>query len=401
MKFTSFLVPAFAGLAVADKAAAAAQPSTEAYILRESRPASSSKDASSSSPSISANAAQAILSSRLSSDDRLAQDISEADYDVMNRFGKPSAKLFGDEDSAAAAHQLVILYKGVQGSGPKDLAKTLGADLKPSFTTSDLNYFPSAKRYNTNKCKFEDAIDPAKDACWQGVSPRTQYLEIDYSKDSKSLATLSKNMKKLQSLTKSGKMEVLVIVHPSAKAANAAPEELRRREHKTEVVLTDKQTVAASKPTFAAADDNKDGKPKSKPGTSPSIPHPFKDGKNKKGGLLPACFTSQNACNTATNNCTGHGVCENKWKEATGKACFACRCLASVEKNEKGKSKGLYHWGGSACQKQDISTPFWLLAGFTIVMLSIVGFCINLLFQVGEEPLPGVIGAGVSRGGSK
>ncbi|KAK8032691.1 arsenate reductase [Apiospora arundinis] len=367
MKFTSFLVPAFAGLAVADKAAAAAQPSTEAYILRESRPASSSNDASSSSPSISANAAQAILSSRLSSDDRLAQDISEADYDVMNRFGKPSAKLFGGEDSAAAPHQLVILYKGVQGSGPKDLAKTLGADLKPSFTTSDLNYFPSAKRYNTNKCKFEDAIDPAKDACWQGVSPRTQYLEIDYSKDSKSLATLSKNMKKLQSLTKSGKMEVLVLVHPSAQAVNAAPEELRRREHKTEVVLTDKQT----------------------------------DGKNKKGGLLPACFTSQNACNTATNNCTGHGVCENKWKEATGKACFACRCLASVEKNEKGKSKGLYHWGGSACQKQDISTPFWLLAGFTIVMLSIVGFCINLLFQVGEEPLPGVIGAGVSRGGSK
>ncbi|KAK8099891.1 arsenate reductase [Apiospora kogelbergensis] len=398
MKFSNFLVPAFAGLAVADTAAS--QPSTEAYILRESRP---SKDASSSSsPSISSNAAQAILSSRLSSDDRLSQDIPEADYDVMNRFGKPSAKLFGDDDSAAA-HQLVLLYKGVDAANTKALKKALGASSSPSFTSpSALNYFPSASRYNTNKCKFEDAIDPAKDACWQGVS-RTQYLEIDLSKDAKSTsaAALAKNLKALQSLAQSGKMETLILIHPSAQAAGS-PEELRRRDLKTEVVLTDKQTVATTKPTFAAAAADKNDKPKTKtPGTSPSNPHPFKDGKNKKGGLLPACFTSQNACNTATNNCTGHGMCENKWKAETGKACFACRCLETTEKDADGKSRGLFRWGGSACHKQDISTPFWLLAGLTLVLVSIVGFCINLLFQVGEEPLPGVIGAGVSRGGSK
>ncbi|KAK8058052.1 hypothetical protein PG994_008500 [Apiospora phragmitis] len=348
MKFTSLLVPAFAGLAVAE---AASQTSTEAYILRESRPASS-KDASSST-SISSNAAQAILSSRLSSNDRLAQDISEADYDVMNRFGKPSAKLFGDDDDAT--HQLVILYKA---------------------------------------CKFEDAIDPAKDACWPGVS-RTQYLEFDLSKDAKSAtASLSKNMKKLQSLAQGGKMETMILIHPSAQAASTTTQELRRREQKSEVVLTDKETAAPTKP--AAVD-------KAKASTSPSTSsHPFSATDNKKkGGLYPACFASQNACNAATGNCTGHGVCENKWSAGAGdKACFSCRCLATTEKQADGRPS-LYHWGGGACQKRDVSTPFWLLAGFTIVMLSVVGFCINLLFQVGEEPLPGVIGAGVSRGGSK
>lgn len=389
MKFTSFLVPAFAaGLAVAD----ASQPSTEAYILRESRPASSSSKDASSSPSISANAAQAILSSRLSANDKLSQDVSEAEYDVMNRFGKPAAKLFGDDD-ASAAHQLVILYKGVDTDNTKALKKALNG-VSPSFTSSSsLNYFPSARR--DNKCKFEDAIDPAKDACWQGVS-RTQYLEIDLSKDSKSTASLSKNMKKLQSLAQSGKMETLIMIHPSAQAASAGPEgsELRRREHKSEIVLTDKKTAAATKPAAA----------ESKAKASPSPSSPLNDDKNKKkkkgSSLYPACFASQNACNTATNNCTGHGVCENKWSQGTEKSCFSCRCLATTEKQDDGRPS-IYHWGGGACQKQDVSTPFWLLAGFTIIMLSIVGFCINLLFQVGEEPLPGVIGAGVSRGGSK
>ncbi|KAK8034203.1 hypothetical protein PG993_009198 [Apiospora rasikravindrae] len=380
MKFTSFLVPAFAGLAVAETAA---QPSTEAYILRESRPASSSKDAS-SSPSISSNAAQAILSSRLSSNDKLSEDISEADYDVMNQFGKPSAKLFGDDD-ASAAHQLVILYKGVNAENTESLKKALNG-ASPAFTSSSaLNYFPSAKSYNTKKCKFEDAIDPAKDACWSGVSRTAQYLEIDLSKDSKSTSTLSKNMKKLQSLAQSGKMEIMILIHPSAQAASTH-EELRRREHRSEVVLTDK---AAAKP---------------KASTSPSNAHPFadkdKDGKKKKNGLYPSCFASQDACNTATGNCTGHGVCENKWSAGSEKKCFSCRCLATTEKQADGRPS-LYHWGGGACQKRDVSTPFWLLAGFTIIMISIVGFCINLLFQVGEEPLPGVIGAGVSRGGSK
>jgi 1,4-dihydroxy-2-naphthoate octaprenyltransferase len=49
------------------------------------------------------------------------------------------------------------------------------------------------------------------------------------------------------------------------------------------------------------------------------------------------------------------------------------------------------------CQKEDISVQFWLIAGFTIMIVGVTAFAIGLLYSVGEETLPGVIGAGVSR----
>lgn len=49
------------------------------------------------------------------------------------------------------------------------------------------------------------------------------------------------------------------------------------------------------------------------------------------------------------------------------------------------------------CQKEDVSVQFWLIAGFTVTIVGAVTFAIGLLFSVGEEQLPGVIGAGVSR----
>jgi hypothetical protein len=54
------------------------------------------------------------------------------------------------------------------------------------------------------------------------------------------------------------------------------------------------------------------------------------------------------------------------------------------------------YWGGAACQKQDVSSPFWLLVGITVVLAGITSAGIGMLFSVGEEKLPSVIGAGVS-----
>lgn len=61
------------------------------------------------------------------------------------------------------------------------------------------------------------------------------------------------------------------------------------------------------------------------------------------------------------------------------------------------KAGSITHWAGGACSKQDISVQFWLFAGFTISLLTILYLAIGMLFSVGEEKLPGVIGAGVSR----
>lgn len=61
------------------------------------------------------------------------------------------------------------------------------------------------------------------------------------------------------------------------------------------------------------------------------------------------------------------------------------------------KGRKTIHWGGNMCQKEDISVPFWLIVGFTVTIIGAITFAIGLLFSVGEEKLPGVIGAGVSR----
>jgi hypothetical protein len=75
-------------------------------------------------------------------------------------------------------------------------------------------------------------------------------------------------------------------------------------------------------------------------------------------------------------------------------------CKASiVEHPSSGPTQGrkTVHWGGNMCQKEDISVQFWLIAGFTVMIVGVVTFAIGLLYSVGEETLPGVIGAGVSR----
>lgn len=40
--------------------------------------------------------------------------------------------------------------------------------------------------------------------------------------------------------------------------------------------------------------------------------------------------------------------------------------------------------------------PFWLLAGFSVLMASLVSWGIGMLLTMGNEELPSVIGAGVS-----
>ena len=53
-------------------------------------------------------------------------------------------------------------------------------------------------------------------------------------------------------------------------------------------------------------------------------------------------------------------------------------------------------WAGPACQKKDISMEFWLIALFTVGLVSAVTFAVGNLWSMGEQELPSVIGAGVS-----
>jgi hypothetical protein len=121
-------------------------------------------------------------------------------------------------------------------------------------------------------------------------------------------------------------------------------------------------------------------------------------------GVPPVCHSSLGSCMSSTNNCSGHGECYMKYGSAQGEdaspACYTCGCVAVNENFLVGIDKKpafrRTYWGGAACQKKDVSGPFWLFAIFTVVMIGLVSWAIGMLFSIGEEKLPGVIGAGVS-----
>lgn len=67
-----------------------------------------------------------------------------------------------------------------------------------------------------------------------------------------------------------------------------------------------------------------------------------------------------------------------------------------MRQDADGKNIKSIQWGGAACEKKDISVPFFLFAGFGVAMMAVVVGSIGLLYGMGKEELPGVIGAGVT-----
>ncbi|KAJ5806146.1 uncharacterized protein N7503_003748 [Penicillium pulvis] len=117
--------------------------------------------------------------------------------------------------------------------------------------------------------------------------------------------------------------------------------------------------------------------------------------------LAPVCHTSNSSCAESTNNCSGHGYCYLKFTsggEATTGNCYACRCQQTVVRKKDGTTQKV-QWGGPACQKKDISSPFFLIAGVSVFAVIMISSAVGMLFSMGQQELPSVIGAGV--GGSK
>ena len=115
-------------------------------------------------------------------------------------------------------------------------------------------------------------------------------------------------------------------------------------------------------------------------------------------GVPKVCHSTLESCKEKTNDCSGHGSCYKK--RAGSNSCFACGCTPQKQTFLHGPQNRtgvrLVYWGGAACQKKDVSGAFWLISIFTIVMVGLVSWSIGLMYSIGEEKLPGVIGAGVS-----
>jgi len=120
----------------------------------------------------------------------------------------------------------------------------------------------------------------------------------------------------------------------------------------------------------------------------PMIPHPA-----EPISAVSGCFGSADACSNATDSCTGHGECVSATK--LGRTCFVCACAAS--RDEQGRRE---EWAGQACERKDVSGPFVLLGGTTIVLILLIAGSIALLSAVGSTTLPSTLTGGVA-GGAK
>lgn len=113
-------------------------------------------------------------------------------------------------------------------------------------------------------------------------------------------------------------------------------------------------------------------------------------------GILPSCFDTMAACEKRTHGCSGHGECKllhpGRGSGANKETidCYGCAC-----KDTKTKDKTTY-WGGPACQKKDISIEFWMFVMVGVALAFLVSSGIGMLYSMGAEELPSVIGAGVS-----
>lgn len=165
------------------------------------------------------------------------------------------------------------------------------------------------------------------------------------------------------------------------------PSNLHRRQAET-ILSSDESALPASKPTAANASPSQ---------VFPGLAEPKS---------LPLCFTSFNSCMTRTDNCSSHGECENRWaaKDDDGNrlppqdghaVCFKCACKKTRGGN--GGNGSVTQWAGDTCDKVDLTTEVALFVGTGILLFTILGGAIMLLYSVGEQPLPGVLSAGVSK----
>ncbi|RDA86892.1 hypothetical protein CP532_1421 [Ophiocordyceps camponoti-leonardi (nom. inval.)] len=356
-------------LAASSGVLAIAQPLAQVHIL------STHDAAPTTATSLSPAVARLVVLQRLGADnlgtafrDLPANADIEGAVSALNTFGKKTSPLIKGGEGGDPS-QLVLMLEGVSTDDLDVLVHALGN--RPAFeitnpsSSGDLESitqggFQQTGAKDVGHCDLGQITNPLTEECWGGG--QSAFARFDLSKGSDLVDGLVRRLAQLSKLAKIGELETTIVLLLRTTGSQPQPQELRKRQ--TEQVSFDQPS-------------------------SDAFPY-------ASSGRIPSCFNSDEACSTATKNCSGHGTCENQYVNAKGvradEVCFACRCLST-----RSDSGSLTHWAGPTCAKQDVSVAFWLFAGFTLALVYILWLAISMLFGVGQEKLPGVIGAGVSR----
>ncbi|KAJ7091989.1 hypothetical protein B0H15DRAFT_834939 [Mycena belliarum] len=107
-------------------------------------------------------------------------------------------------------------------------------------------------------------------------------------------------------------------------------------------------------------------------------------------GSVSTCHTTLDACTNATSSCSGRGECAGATK--SGRTCFVCSC--GTTRTGSGNQVKTEIWVGESCERKDVSGPFVLLAGTTVVLMLVIAGSISLLYSVGNIELPSVLMGG-------
>lgn len=231
-------------------------------------------------------------------------------------------------------------------------------------------------------CSLENVINPSDKSCWF----RDQIMmRFNLNNEKDGMSRLINAQNRIKQLSKKGEMNVAIVLFPEVSGAQRSSENAddedenpaRKRQHKEEPLIYSPPVVSSIKQLQSSRSKDK----------------PMK-------GIPQLCHKSLDLCVSSTNNCTGHGECFKKYGDRDKGDCYTCGCRATNDTVTwaQGTKKGwkITYWGGSACHKKDISGAFWLISVFSVTAIAVVGWGIGMLFSIGAESLPGVIGAGVS-----
>merc|ERR1711964_826236 len=367
---TSFLLPLLVG-------AASAITDASVYIF------DAAKRPSTSPPSLSPEQARLVFAQRLgASQYHGIGDASEVTLSYVNRFGGPQESLFQDKTDKVA--ELVLIVEGVSSETAEPLLKEWST-IEPDFTISHPPSLVANKKlvldlqkqsgHDSQNCPLDNAINPFDANCWTG---RSKAIHFDLA-SSEGLAKIDELMaaqKRLVQFAQKAEMNVVVVLMgESSRTSKSSSKPYGSYDRPSQVSIGKVRRQAAEEPITEAP--------------VASTPPMF----NSK--QVQSSNTSKDACQSSTNNCSGHGTCFKKY--STSKAdCFTCGCARESFMFGEKKYFKESSWGGSACHKQDVSGPFWLIGLFTVVMVGTISWGIGLMYSIGEEKLPGVIGAGVS-----
>ncbi|KAL9088733.1 MAG: hypothetical protein Q9165_006042 [Trypethelium subeluteriae] len=370
-------------------------------------------------PIVPADTARLIIAQRLGiSSFHALQQVDEEDLGYINRYATPEQILFDNPSSSKRPRGLVVVEDGER---PEDIDPSLIS--LPSF---DISNPPSP---SSNAALLQDLVEQAR-STEHGLAPSSNlvhHLEHDDSYNNLPSSDRyffhrksSDNIAQLVSTLRSRPTSLTLIFMPTSNASNgnswgsySLPTESTESYIRSPHAYTHAHAHAkrqGEELLEAEAEGSKSGEnvetvsaaASSSVSSSGSTSSPTST--TPPAGILPACFPNEVACSAKTNGCSGHGTCQHKYtnkdQQGSQKECWACQCQDTVDKNDLGQ-KITTVWGGPACQKKDVSTSFWLLAGFTIALVSAAAWGIGLLMSMGSEELPSVIGAGVSGPGAR